>query len=110
MQQFLVLTVGRALDPQDDDERTQRYVGDWQAWLGELVASGALDSGRPLEPGGKVVTNDGINDYPPEEIGIGGYLIINAESLEDAARIAQGSPHIAIGGSAIIRPCLSIPR
>lgn len=110
MQQFLVLTVGRALDPQDGDEQTQAYMGEWQAWLGGLVASGALDSGRPLEPGGKVVDKGGINDYVPEEIGVGGYLIINAESLEDAARIAQGSPHIAIGGSAIIRPCLSIPQ
>ena len=110
MQQFLVLTVGRALDPQDGDEQTQAYMGEWQAWLGGLVASGALDPGRPLEPGGKVVEKDGITDFQPEEIGIGGYLIINAESLEDAARIAQGSPHIAIGGSAIIRPCISIPE
>ena len=110
MQQFLVLTVGRALDPQDGDERTQAYMGEWQAWVGGLVASGALDSGRPLEPGGKVVDKDGVNDYVPEEIGIGGYLIINAESLQDAAKIAQGSPHIAIGGSAIIRPCLSVPQ
>ena len=110
MQQFLVLTVGRALDPQDGDEQTQAYMGEWQAWLGGLAASGALDSGRPLEPGGKVVDKDGINDHAPEEIGIGGYLIINAESLEDAARIARGSPHIAIGGSAIVRPCLSIPN
>ena len=65
MQQFLVLTVGRALDPQDGDERTQAYMGEWQAWLGGLVASGALDSGRPLEPGGKVVDKDGANDYVP---------------------------------------------
>lgn len=108
MQQFLVLTVGRALDPQDGNEQTQAYMGEWQAWLGGLVASGALDSGRPLEPGGKVVDEDGITDYGPEEIGVGGYLIINAESPEDAARIAQGSPHIAIGGSAIVRPCLPV--
>lgn len=110
MQQFLVLTVGRALNPQDEDEQTQAYMGEWQSWLGGLVASGALDSGRPLEPGGKIVEKDSITDFQPEEIGVGGYLIINAESLDDAARIAQGSPHIAIGGSAIIRPCLSIPQ
>ncbi len=110
MKQFLVLTVGRALDPQDGDEQTQAYMGEWQAWLGGLVASGALASGRPLEPGGKVVDKDGVNDYVPEEIGIGGYLIINAESLQEAAEIAQRSPHVAIGGSAIIRPCLSVPQ
>ena len=108
MQQFLVLTIGRALDPQDGDERAMAYMVEWQAWLGGLIASGALDSGRPLEPGGKVVEMDAVADFQPEDIGIGGYLIINAESLDDAARIMQGSPHMALGGSAIVRPCLDI--
>ena len=78
-----------------------------RGWAG-LIASGALDSGRPLEPGGKVVEEDAVADFQPEDIGIGGYLIINAESLDDAARIMQGSPHMALGGSAIVRPCLDI--
>ena len=108
MQQFLVLTIGRALDPQDGDERTMAYMGEWQAWLGDLIASGALDSGRPLEPGGKVVEKDAVADFQPEDIGIGGYLIINAASLDDAALMMQGSPHMAVGGSAIVRPCLDI--
>ena len=108
MQQFLVLTIGRALDPQDGDERTMAYMGEWQAWLGDLIASGALDSGRPLEPGGKVVEKDAVADFQPEDIGIGGYLIINAASLDDAALMMQGSPHMALGGSAIVRPCLDI--
>ena len=108
MQQFLVLTIGRALDPQDGDEGAMAYMGEWQAWLGGLIASGALDSGRPLEPGGKVVEKDAVADFQPEDIGIGGYLIINAASLDDAARIMQGSPHMALGGSAIVRPCLDI--
>ena len=34
MQQFLVLTIGRALDPQDGDEGAMAYMGEWQAWLG----------------------------------------------------------------------------
>ena len=108
MQQFLVLTIGRALDPQDGDERTMAYMGEWQAWLGDLIARGALDSGRPLEPGGKVVEKDAVADFQPEDIGIGGYLIINAASLDEAALMMQGSPHMALGGSAIVRPCLDI--
>ena len=108
MQQFLVLTIGRALEPQDGDEGAMAYMAEWQTWLGGLIASGALDSGRPLDAGGKVVEKDTVADFQPEDIGIGGYLIINAESLDDAARIMQGSPHMALGGSAIVRPCLDI--
>ncbi len=78
-----------------------------RGWAG-LIASGALDSGRPLEASGKVVEKDAVADFQPEDIGIGGYLIINAESLDDAALMMQGSPHMALGGSAIVRPCLDI--
>ena len=108
MQQFLMLTIGAPLDPQDDDERTQAYMGEWGAWLGGLAASGALDSGRPLEVGGKDVQRDAITDLSAEDVGIGGYLIINAESLEEAARIALGSPHIALGERTIVRRCMNV--
>ena len=76
-------------------------------WAG-LIASGALDSGRPLEASGKVVEKETVADFQPEDIGIGGYLIINAASLDDAALMMQGSPHMAVGGSAIVRPCPDI--
>ena len=108
MQQFLMLTIGAPLDPQAGDERTQAYMGEWGALLGGLAASGALDSGRPLEADGKEVHRDAITDLPEEDVGIGGYLIINAESLEEAARIAQGSPHIALGGRTIVRRCMNV--
>ena len=108
MQQFLMLTIGMPLNPRDGDERTQAYMAEWGAWLGGLAASGALDSGRPLEVGGKDVHKDAITDLPAEDVGIGGYLIINAESLEEAARIAQGSPHITLGGRTIVRRCMDV--
>ena len=33
-----------------------------------------------------------------------------AESAEAAVQIAKQAPHIALGGSVIVRPCLEVPR
>ena len=65
-----------------------------------------MDSGGPLDHTGREVSKDTITDTMMEGIGIGSYLIINAESLDDAARIMQGSPHMALGGRFIVRPRL----
>ena len=43
-------------------------------------------------------------------IDIGGFLLIEAESAEAAVQIAEQAPHIALGGSVIVRPCLEVPR
>ena len=40
------------------------------------------------------------------EVDIGGYLIVEAETLDAAAEIARGAPHIALGGTTIVRACL----
>ncbi len=106
MQQFFVLSIGDAFDPSDGDERTQAYMVELFAWIDGLVESGTLDSGGPLEAAGREVSKDTITDTMMDGMGIDSYLIINAESLDDAARIIQGSPHMALGGRAIVRPRL----
>ena len=106
MQQFLVLSIGRGLDPADGDEQTQAHMVEWFTWINGLAESGTFDSGGPLDPTGREVSKDTITDTMMESIGIGSYLIINAESLDDAARIMQGSPHMALGGRFIVRPRL----
>ena len=106
MPQFLVLSIGRELDPTDGDEQVQAYMLELFAWINGLVESGKWVSGGQLEAPGREVSKDTITDSMMEGIGIESYLIINAESLDDAARIMQGSPHLAQGGSFIVRPRL----
>ena len=91
MQQSLVLSIGRALDPADGDEQTQAYMVEWLTWINDLVESGTWVSGGQLDSTGREVSKDTITDTMMEGIGIGSYLIINAESLDDAARIMHGS-------------------
>ena len=106
MQQFLVLSIGRALDPADGDEQTQAYMVEWLTWINDLVQSGTWVSGGQLDSTGREVSKDTMTDTMMEGIGIDSYLIINAESLDDAAGIMQGSPNMAPGGRFIVRPRL----
>jgi hypothetical protein len=39
---------------------------------------------------------------------IGGYTLINVQSLDAAIDIARRAPHIAIGGTTIVRPCVDV--
>ena len=81
----------------------------WWSGLRGLTAlwkAGTWVSGGQLDATGREVSKDTITDTMMEGIGIGSYLIINAESLDDAARIMQGSPHMALGGRFIVRPRL----
>ena len=83
----------------------------WQEWVQGIVAQGKLSSngqrlsldGRVLKPGG-VVT-----DGPFVEVRelLGGYIVIKAESLDDATTLAHGCPALDAGGSVEIRPLYS---
>ena len=50
----------------------------------------------------------GVSDARLDQVDMGGFLLIEADSVETAAQIAAGAPHIALGGSVIVRPCLSV--
>ncbi len=79
----------------------------WEEWIGGIAAQGKLVStnklidhqGRVLKPGGV------ITDGPFVEIKetLGGYLILNAENLEEATTLAHGCPVLSIGGNVEIR-------
>ena len=62
MQQFLVLSIGRALDPADGDEQTQAYMVEWFTWFNGLVESGTWVFGGQLDPTGREVSKDTITD------------------------------------------------
>ena len=82
-------------------EQMKELMGAWGAWFQELEASGNLRSpGSALVPGGAVVTANGVaTDQALAEVKelVGGYSVIAAESLEEAAEIAKGSPHLLDG-------------
>ena len=85
----------------EPDIQTQQTLG--AEWLAALPP-GVVDSGAPFADDAKLVTKDAARDFLQTETQYGGYMIVNAPSLVEAAQIAQGSPHARLGGKIMVRP------
>ena len=73
----------------------------FNAWR-EKFETNIVDMGGKLG-GGKTVTSEGATDGPfveAKEV-VGGYMIVSAESIEDAVEIARESPGVAMPGSSV---------
>ena len=106
MKRFMLLFVGLAAQPQATDDETKSYNQLWGTWIGGLAQRGILESGSPLEFAGKVVAKDSVSEFQPERVDIGGFLLIKTASMDEAVEIAGQAPHIALGGTTIVRACM----
>lgn len=92
---------------QPSPEQLQAHLTKWRDWLGTLREQDKL--ARPPQPwdtGGKVVNSDKtVTNGPYAEIkeSIGGFIVIKADSYEEALKIAEGSPILELGGSVEVR-------
>jgi hypothetical protein len=92
---------------QPSPEQLQKMMKEWQNWMGSIAAQNKLvssgnrlaDEGKVVKPGA-VVTN---GPYVEIKEAIGGYIMISAESLEEAAEISKGCPILAVGGTVEVR-------
>lgn len=78
-------------------------------WMQGLYAKGIVAGTNGLEPTGKIVREPGgavITDGPYAETKevVGGYILINAASLEDAVEIARGCPGLDYRLAVEVRP------
>jgi len=94
-------------------EKVQQSMTKWRAWIKEMTEKGQLKTiGQPLERVGKVVggKNKSVTDGPYAEAKdvVGGYSIIEARDLEQAAQVALGCPVLETGGSVEIRPIMQL--
>jgi hypothetical protein len=90
-------------------EDLQKLIGQNQAWFERLTAQGKARPGRALERTGVTVSGKNgrfVLDGPFAESkeAIGGYLVLDVETIEEAIAIAQNSPGLAYGGSIEVRP------
>ena len=90
-------------------EELQKLINQNKAWFERLTAQGKAKPGRALERTGVTVSGKNgrfVMDGPFAESkeAIGGYLILDVETIEEAIAIAQSSPGLAYGGSIEVRP------
>jgi hypothetical protein len=56
--------------------------------------------------GDKVVVTDG--PFPEAKELVGGFFVVNAEDINEAAEIAKDCPSFELGGSVEVRPVMKI--
>jgi hypothetical protein len=108
MKEFLLVFRREGSAPaQMSPEQMQAMMKPWQDWMGGLAAQNKLVSaGNRLAPEGKVVKAGGvITNGPYVEIkeAIGGYIIIRAASLDEAAELSKACPILQVGGNVEVR-------
>ncbi|MBS1530555.1 MAG: hypothetical protein JSU01_09625 [Bacteroidetes bacterium] len=108
MERFLILVRepdGRAVTP--TEEETKAHRANWNKWFEKYGKSGNLQGGSALSLNGKMIKGRDaaiINDIHKTgtEI-VGGYLLIQAENLDEAVAIAREIPVFEVDGYLEVR-------
>jgi hypothetical protein len=110
---LLVFRTDYSSMPKGSPEQMQALAKRWMDWFGSIAAQNKLvERGNRLVPGtGKVVKPNAIvTDGPYMEIkeSIGGYVIVKAASLEEAAELAKGCPILNFNGNVEVREVMAL--
>jgi hypothetical protein len=90
-------------------DEVQNIINQAKAWFDQLSATGKIKGGQPLARNGAIVSGKNgrvVTDGPFAESkeAIGGYLLLNVETMEEAIAIARTNPALAYGTSIEVRP------
>ncbi|MEM6274196.1 MAG: YciI family protein [Myxococcota bacterium] len=101
------LCIGRFPSAPDNEERPspaemEKMYAKFMAWK-EKYQDQIVDMGGQLQGAGKIVSRDEVRDGPFAESKelIGGFMIISADSMDDAVKVVQEGPGIGMPGSSI---------
>ena len=99
-------------ETQPSAEQRQAVMKNWQDWLEAIATKNKLvTAGSRLGSGGKVVKPKSmVTDGPYIEMKetIGGYSIVRAESLAEAAELAKDCPILLVGGNVEVRQLVAM--
>jgi hypothetical protein len=97
---------------QSSPEQMQQEMQKWRTWIDELGKKGHFKAGDPLDRTGKVVSGKQkvVTDGPYAEAKdlVGGYLMVAAENLAQAADLAKGCPIFDNNGTVEVRPVMKM--
>ncbi len=85
MKKFLILHYGF-------EKPTPEEMAAWNKWF-ESVADRQVEKGHL--PGGREISREGTKDLPFGKDSLTGFTVINAEDLDEAAKIAGECPIVA---------------
>ena len=108
---LLLLRAGKPTASKTEAEQKAEMEA-WGKYMGGLGEKGQLVGGLPLVSGGSVVSSKSIKSGPVKSAAegiVGGYLIVKADSQEQATEIAKSCPHIASEGNIEVREIAPMP-
>ena len=107
---YMLLFRGKDWDDQVASEDIQAVLDRFMAWSDGLVKGGKVKGGQPLARTGVVLGRGGraVADGPFAETkeAVGGYMILDVETMEEATAIAKTSPGLDFGVIIEVRPVL----
>ena len=112
MKEYLLLLRGGKPMTSKSDAETKAELQAWGRYMEDLTKKGQLSGGLPLQSGGRTIS---ASSTSPEAVTsaregiVGGYLIVKADSLDDATKIAKACPHIANEGNIEVREIAPMP-
>ena len=113
MKEYMMLFRNEKMDggPKPSDEQMKAVMQQWQKLIKGLAAQGSYSGTNRLYPEGKTIKpNSVIADGPFAEVKeiVGGYVIVKANSLDEAVEMAKACPNLLYGGNVEVRPVMPI--
>lgn len=112
MKEYLLLLRGGKPAATKTESENKAEMQAWGKYMGNLGAKGQLTGGLPLVSEGAVVSAKGMATGPvksAKEGIVGGYLIVKAENIDEANKIAKDCPHIENEGNIEVREIAPMP-
>ena len=107
--EYMLLFRGPHWDEGVSPEELQQRMNKVMAWFDGLKQRGIVKAGQPLGPEGKTVSRGrAVSDGPFTESkeAIGGYLLLQLDSFDEALAIAKSNPTLEYGNTIEVRPVL----
>lgn len=95
MTKYVLLFIGGSM-PETEAEKAA-VMKSWESWYTSL-GSAVVDPGNPFSPATKKVASNGAVSNGPAGTMASGYTILQTESLDQAAKMAQSCPVLQGGG------------
>jgi hypothetical protein len=108
---YLLLMRGKDWDEGLSPEELQKVINRTSQWFDALMKTGKVKGGNALLREGVFVSGKGgsqVTDGPFAESkeAIGGYLLLDVATLEEAVAIAKSSPGVDYGITVEVRPVM----
>jgi hypothetical protein len=110
--EYMLLFRGPHWDQGLSSDELQKAMDKVMTWFGELNQQGKVKGAQPLSVHGRTISgaNGGFvvdGAFTETKEAVGGYLVLQADTFEEAVEVARTNPVLRYGVSIEVRPILA---